>query len=99
MAAHRRLFSSTRRHADRRVLAGRQAAGRDLGSRSGHRHLSRAWMSRLGVPANLCVEEFGELFMSRKSVAIVAWATVFAVLSLTSASATKHARASKPTGA
>jgi len=37
--------------------------------------------------------------MSRKSVAIVALATVFAALSLSFASAAKHARVSKPTGA
>ena len=37
--------------------------------------------------------------MSRKSVAIVALATVFAALSLSSASAAKHARVSEPTGA
>ena len=41
MAAHRRLFSSARRHADRRVLAGGKAAVRRLGARSGRRHLSR----------------------------------------------------------
>ena len=37
MAAHRRLFPSARRHADRCVLAGRKASRRRVGARSGRR--------------------------------------------------------------
>ena len=46
MAAHRRLLVSARRHADRRVLADRQAAGGRLGAGPGRRALSRARLSR-----------------------------------------------------
>ena len=43
MAAHRRLFPSARRHADRRVLAGGKVAVRRLGARSGRqRPIARA---------------------------------------------------------
>ena len=42
MAAHRRLLVSARRHADRRVLAAGQIAGRRLGAGPGRRALSRA---------------------------------------------------------
>src|SRR3954469_995908 len=41
MAAYRRLLVSARRHSDRRVLADRQAAKGNLGSRSGRPALSR----------------------------------------------------------
>ena len=41
MAAHRRLLVSARRHADRRVLAGRQAAEGYLGAGPGRRAVSR----------------------------------------------------------
>src|SRR5437870_5457828 len=42
MAAHRRLLVSARRHADRRVLAGRKAASRRLGPGPGRRAVSGA---------------------------------------------------------
>ena len=47
MAAHRRLFPSARRHADRCVLAGGQAADWCLGARPGRQHLSRARIDAL----------------------------------------------------
>src|ERR1700728_2742477 len=46
MAPNRRLFPSARRHADRRVLAGGEAPGGDLGARSGHQPLSGARIAR-----------------------------------------------------
>src|SRR5262245_57677965 len=49
LVAHRRLFLSARRHADRRVLAGGQAARRRLGSGSGRGTLSGAQLNS-GVP-------------------------------------------------
>src|SRR5580700_3291144 len=49
MAAHRRLFPPTGRHAYRRVLAGRKAAGRRLGARSRRQHLSGAWIASAPV--------------------------------------------------
>ncbi len=45
LAAHRRLLVSARRHADRRVLADRQAAGGPVDSRPGRRGLQRARLS------------------------------------------------------
>ena len=42
MAAHRRLFPSARRHADRRVLAERESCRRRMDARSGRRHLPRS---------------------------------------------------------
>ena len=46
MAAHRRLLVSARRHADRRLLADRRAAGRTMAAGPGRAALSRAGMRR-----------------------------------------------------
>ena len=45
MAAHRRLLVPARRHADRRVLADRAAAGRRVAARPGRCALSRAGLA------------------------------------------------------
>ncbi len=51
IAAHRRLLVSARRHADRRVLAGRALAEGRLAARPGRRALSRARLGHTGVGA------------------------------------------------
>ena len=74
VAADRRLLVSARRHADRRVLAGRHAAEGRLGAGPGRRAVSRARLSRFGPRQQVARPTMPVSAMAAEQIASVAGA-------------------------